>query len=446
MCTRDRKQRSCSFVVFAIALAVMCAALPAAASTQLVWARTHDSGDNFGATAVAVAADPGNGHVYVLARDDCCPLSTYDTLAYSSAGTLLWHATSSTAEDLPAGILVDPATHDVVVTGSRNRNRHTMYTIGYSSSGAVLWTRQLFPASGRAISVAGIADDGHGRVDVVGTTTAGGVGDYLTAAYRISNGTTLWHTRYAGPDGDSEAIAIAADPGKDRVYVTGTSLGTNFPELTTVAYSGTTGAQVWADRDTGSDDVALGLAVDTGTHQVYAVASNSGLMAIHAYSAAGTELWNSGYGQPNAVPGYPRAGLAVDSSTGQVYVSGDDEVAGGNVHTVLAAYSSTGTLKWSRNVHTGSNDLAWDVTVDPTNHRAYVAGERAASGGTNLVFATYAESSSGTSVWTATHASPQSGQDAEPAAITADPTKKQVYVAGYEQDQTSLVTTLAYKA
>lgn len=440
-------RRSTRLTLAVITATIVCGgAVTAAASTQLAWSRTHNAPSNFGATAIGVATDPGNGNVYVLARDGCCPLATYDTLAYDSAGTLLWHATSSTAEDVPAGIVVDPASHDVVVTGSRNVNRHVMYTINYSAAGAVLWTRALVPASGRAISVAGIADDGHGRVDVVGTTTANGSGDYLTAAYRVSTGTTLWHSRYDGPHGENSAIAVATDPGKGRVYVTGTSLGTNFQELTTVAYNAATGAQLWTARDTGNDDVALGLAVDPGTHHVYAVAANSGLMAVHAYAADGTEVWNSGYGQPNAVAGYPRAGLAVDASNGQVYVSGDDEVATGSVHTVLAAYSSAGTLLWSRNVHTGPNDLAWDLTADPANHDVYVAAERKAAGGTNLVFATYAETESGTAAWSATHASTQAGQDAEPTAITVDPTRKQVYVVGYEQKQTSVLITLAYKA
>lgn len=435
--------------VVGIVVGGMVFASPANANATKVWQKTYNTGESGGTGGKDVAADAGNGNVYVLNTSGCCLFSNMALVAYSKTGTKLWSALSSAATpdiDRPKAVTVDPSTHDVIITGTRGNN---MVTQAYSATGTRLWSI-VHRTTGTTFTPVDLAVDGHGRVIVASTSNnSGGNENYFTIAYQLSDGTRAWAMSYEGtPLGADEVAGIAADPGNDQVYVTGGSFGHNFLELTTVAYNGATGAQLWAARDTGNDDTAVAVAVDTGSHHVIATAATALsplVFRTFAFDASGNPLWNAEYDSPQHVNASPEA-ATVDSSNGQVYVAGEQRTPSGGSQTVLVGYSSSGTQLFAHVEHTGINDMPLDVAVDVANHNVYVAAEREDSTG-RLEFATFADTSAGARVWQAAHQTPFAVGIAGPSAIAVDPTAGQVYVTGAQSNDNGNndSITLAYK-
>ena len=87
-------------------------------------------------------------------------------------------------------------------------------------------------------------------------------------------GSQLWVRLYNGPGNSFDAAsAVAASPGRSRVFVTGESQGTRSgPDYATVAYSASTGARLWVQRYNGPGngfDSASAVAVRPGGATVY---------------------------------------------------------------------------------------------------------------------------------------------------------------------------------
>src|SRR5207244_1432326 len=133
--------------------------------------------------------------------------------------------------------------------------------------------------------------------------------DYGTLAYNASTGAQVWASRYNGPaNGDDDAYSLAVSPDGSRVYVTGCSYGSGTgDDYATVAYSASTGAQVWASRYNGpahGNDQANSLAVSPDGSRVYVTGWSPGSgtgedYATVAYSAStGAEVWISRYNGP----------------------------------------------------------------------------------------------------------------------------------------------------
>ena len=429
------------------AAALFVGIAPALASNQRVWLHTFSGGSN-NPLAKSVAVDPGNGHVYAFNEIDCCLLSSADIVAYASDGTKLWTVNSGDPiHDEPGAITVDLTTHDVLVTGRRAK---AMFTEAYSSAGTLLWTT-VRKVSGHEFAPVGIVSDGHGRVVVEAQSRDDGTGtnNFLTISYKISTGDRVWLARYGASNSDDPAIGIAADPAKRRVYVVGTSLGTNFPELVTIAYGAATGTPAWLARDTGGNDTPVGVAVDTSNHHVFAVSDTAADVLqwdTFAYSAAGAPLWHSTYHNPDGFNASP-AQVATDSTNGDVYVAGTQRTASNGSLDVLVGYSSTGSQLWSRTYDDGVAGFTRALTTDTSNHRIYVSGERTNSSG-DTVTMTRAVSATGTLEWNATLSSGVTNGSADPAALAADPGRGQVYLTGTESnsDGGATVFTAAYHA
>jgi DNA-binding beta-propeller fold protein YncE len=224
---------------------VLTAAM-AAGGSQL-WAKRYDGPASQLDQATAVAVDPKGGRVFVTGYDFGTTTGwDYATVAYNaSTGAMLWvkhYNGPGVGHDEAFAIAVAPDGSRVYVTGFgysvTTLNDYT--TIAYdASTGAKLWVKRYAgPANSedeaRAI---GVSPDGS-TVFVAGRSfTENEPSDYVTVAYRASDGSPLWTRRYNGPgDSGDEVAGLAVSPDGATVFVAGTSDGsTSFQDYATVA-------------------------------------------------------------------------------------------------------------------------------------------------------------------------------------------------------------------
>ena len=426
-------------IKFICSLVLLILVAPAAAKAQTEqWvARYNGQG---GANSIAV--DSNTGNVYVTGFSwGGETLQDYATVAYDAAGTELWVARyngPANGYDVPSAIAVDSNTGNVYVTG-RSDGIGTGYdyaTVAYDSRGAELWVAGYNGPGNQGDSATAIAVDSTGNVYVTGSSWGGAetMFDFATIKYDAT-GAELWVARYNGPASSGDwATAIAVDD-TGNIYVTGGSVGIGtFNDYATVAYDAT-GAQLWVARYNGPanfDDVARAIAVNSGTGNVYVTGESRGIgtfddYATVAYDSNGTELWVARYNGPGNDKDSASA-IAVDS-TGSVYVTGESEGLGTLIDYATVAYDSNGTELWVARYNGPANgyDIANAIAVDSTGS-VYVTG-RSEGIRTGYDYATIAYNSTGAEQWVARYNGPGNAQDIA-TAIAVDSTRN-VYVTGW---------------
>jgi outer membrane protein assembly factor BamB len=317
--------------------------------------------------------------------------------------------------------------------------------------GTELWTARYNGSASKNDVASGIAvgRGGH-RVYVTGSSMNGPVSpepfnsDYLTRAYRASDGTPLWTRRYNGPAKADDVAVSMAGPANGIVYVTGTTVtGTHLDRDTdsnylTVAYDARTGDRVWAaryDGPQGLDDEARASAVSADGSTLYVTGTSetvsSADYATVAFDAkTGKRLWASRYAGSGLDPVNAQS-LAANPDGTAVYVTGLSTGPSSYDYGTVAYDARTGKRVWTR-LYDGpahASDGATFILASPDGSTVYVTGESAAQ---NLLFdyATVAYSaSSGRRVWVKRYNGPGNRDDI-PWHLAASPDGSTVYVTG----------------
>jgi WD40 repeat protein len=222
----------------------------------------------------------------------------------ASTGAMIWTKRLSRAgsgANVSSSMALSSDGSRVFVTGySVGSNGYWDYaTVAYdASTGVKDWFKRYHgPGTGNdsASSVA-VSPDGS-RVFVTGFSTGSTpYWDYATVAYDAATGAEVWVKRYHGlGNGYDAANSIAVSPDGSRVFVTGNSTGSNgYWDYATVAYDASTGRKVWVRRYNGpghADDAASSVAVSPDGSRVFVTGSSSGSngygdYATIAYSAS----------------------------------------------------------------------------------------------------------------------------------------------------------------
>src|SRR3989339_894833 len=203
----------------------------------------------------------------------------------------------------------------------------------------------------------------------------------LTQLSLGDNVTPLWTKTYNGAtNGNDYGMGIAVDI-SGNIYVTGyesvTGQGNN---IWTRKYDNN-GSEVWTRTYNGaanSTDSGIGIAVDdsgnvyvTGTEEVTGQSYN---IWTRKYDSSGSEVWTKTYNGSANASDYGN-GIAVDD-IGNVYVTGCETVAGQNFsNTWTRKYDSNGTEVWTRTYNGAANsaDAGRGVAVDSIGN-IYVTG------------------------------------------------------------------------
>lgn len=283
---------------------------------DLLW--SHVIADVTGDAYVAV--DPGSGRVYVALQKkrESQGIGDWLTVAYDQLGNPLWLRTFGTRveSDTPYGLVADPLTGGVVVTG---RSGSANATVAYGPAGRPVWQRRD-EASGTASGIT-YSPSQNAVVLVVGSNT--------TLSVDAATGELRWQNTTSVPD--VRAVVVpAVDPARGTVYVTRT-----------------------VDPDAGGPD--------------------RGDWATQAINAEGTTLWESALKGPSEAGVDAPTGVAVDATSGNAYVVGRLQEAGGSrVDTYTVAYGATGQTLWTARYDAAGMESAGAVVVDPDDGEVYI--------------------------------------------------------------------------
>ena len=289
--------------------------------------------------------------------------------------------------DYGRGVAVD-AGGNVYITGytsgdlgGPNAGGYDTFLSRYDGAGTLAWTRQL--GTGSADYSLGVALDADGNVYITGRTSGdlgepnAGYGDAFLSKYDGA-GTLAW-TRQPGTGSYDASFGVAVDP-DGNVYIVGITSGdlggpnAGYNDAFLSKYDGS-GTLAWTRQlGTGSDDYSYGVAVDAGGN-VYITGYTDGNLGgpnaggddafLSKYDGSGTLAWTRQLGTGS--DDYSR-GVAVDAD-GNVYITGrtEGDLGGPNAggwDVFLSKYDGSGTLAWTRQLGTGSRDWSFGVAVD----------------------------------------------------------------------------------
>jgi outer membrane protein assembly factor BamB len=282
----------------------------------------------------------------------------------------------------------------IAVTGSTHpvgRGHANVLTTAFSTTdGSVVWSRRFgsprVADHGTAIS---ISEDGTTTAVAALSSLRDGTAVWRTIVYSTADGVPVWHRRVA----ELDATMLAPEGvfvGDDEVLVVGNAIrasegGFPIPALM-VSYDRSDGSIRWREafephRWTGSqpgaivhsssydpvaDVVYLGLQVDETPDQ-----NSMGVLAVDADS--GARLWRSWFVSPGGELGaHPSAmALAPDGST--VYIGGTFDCC--SIRYLLAFATADGTLRWSRDISSGSTGLS-ALATSPDGAHVFGGGEQ----------------------------------------------------------------------
>jgi hypothetical protein len=327
----------------------------------------------------------------------------YLTIKYDPQGNELWtqrfygNPTFTTKNyDSPRSIAVD-LSGNVYVTGSSwadGQTNHDCLTIKYDTNGNLIWTaryEQAAPGSyGQDVKV-----DAGGNVYVFGVEPGPSSIEFVTIKYN-SDGIEQWvknHSAYA-------LIPAAMEIDENgNVYVTGGD-----SEFNTVKYN-SSGDSIWSAIFNGPQSIASpsSLTVDSfGNVYVTGMAVNAGYSgqeyATVKYNSSGQELWSAaydGFGDDQFVT--VAEAIALDA-TGNVYVTGISQGAnwlqGDLTDYATVKYNNDGVEQWAVRYHRPPDGNEFAIGVHVSNDgQVYVSGEgEVASNPSEIITIKYSQS------------------------------------------------------
>jgi len=239
------------------------------------------------------------------------------------------------------------------------------------SSTPPLWTRHWTPPSGDRFDGGHLARAATGDLYVGGVITRGGSGqtDWLVARY-TSAGVRKWVHAFAGPSGDDDLNAIAADARGNVIAVGVVQTAAHDTDWMVVKWS-RAGKRLWKKQVDGTahgSDGAVDVVV-ASNGSIYVTGSvrrtgtsDDGLTV--KYSPGGHVLWSKHYdGAEHGSDGL--IAIARDAKD-RVYVTGYDHAAARADDCLLVRYSAGGHRDWVRRWGDPvalKNDMGYDVVV-----------------------------------------------------------------------------------
>jgi len=307
---------------------------------------------------------------------------------------------------------VTPVMLTAASAGSGTADQSDAFVAKYDTTLNLQWIRQLGGTG--ADKGSGVAVDAAGCTYAIGTFTGTGtfVSTTLASAGALDgyvvkldpSGNLLWAIRFGGT-GNDEPAAIALGAG-GRVYVSGRFTGTTrfgaLPSFTSAGnydaflacFDATTGGALWAQKAGASgNDGATAVAVEASGNPFMAgsfsgtvgfgatsLTSAGGTDAfVAAYTSAGSVLWSRRYGSTGADEARSLALLSPNklslagSFQGTVAFGPSNLTSRGGLDAFVAQLTAVGTAEQAWSLGGPGDDVAHGVSADPVGN-LYLSG------------------------------------------------------------------------
>lgn len=316
---------------------------------------------------------------------------------YDFSGAVLWTRQFGTAfYDYAYGITTDGTGIYIVgstngALGQTNFGSNDAFVRKYDAAGNEQWTHQSGTTSsdyayGISVDASGVYIAGNTYGTFLYQTNAGG-SDAFVLKSDLNNGNELW-IRQFGTITSDYASGISVDA--TGIYVAGYTYGTLPGQTSAGDYDAfarkydSGGNELWTRQfgsDGPSEDVYTSITVDGNiytagrTYGTLAGQTSAGLSDafVRIYDANGTVLWTCQFG---TVSDDYVNGIAVDATgmyvAGYTYGTFPGQTRAGRYDVFVRKYDFNGTELWTRQFGTTTYDYAYGISVDAAG--VYVAG------------------------------------------------------------------------
>jgi uncharacterized delta-60 repeat protein len=406
------------------------------------WVARYNGTGNGADRAWAMAVDK-SGNVVVTGQSaataDWYSSSDFATVKYSPTGKRLWvqrYDGSQNRDDSARAIAVDAA-GNVFVTGTTNlSDGDFILTVKYGPDGKRLWIRRHDDGVTDTNAGWAVAVDASGNAYVAGEVWDPGSAtncDAVIIKYNPS-GKALWAKKVNGAANGWDSLNAIATDGAGNVYAAGKSwgAGTSFDYLAVKLNSN--GKLLWAKKYNGTgnlDDRVNAMAVDAaGNVYVTGESQVAGMDFDYAtlkYDAAGNQLWVQRYDGPGNDTDQAAA-LGVDGS-GNVYVTGISDGAAGDADAATIKYGPDGDEVWVQRYNGPGKgaDQAEALGLDAAGN-IYITGSSLAADRYYFDYVTIKYDAGGAPVWVKRYNG--SGRSDDYAEALALDKSGNVFVAG----------------
>ncbi len=402
-----------------------------------LWLVTYNYTGNLDDYGVKIAADAAD-NVYVAGYGYNTALNLdYLVVKYSAAGTQQNLATFNGVaqlDDVLADMAID-ASGNILVTGKSKTtaNKDDYATIKYNSTLAVQWTK-TYDQAGKTDRATGIYVDANGDAYVTGRSSNGTDDDYATIKYLGANGNNGWaQPRFYDSNGTDQATDIAGNT--NEVVITGTKFNGAQNDIQTVAYNPANGTQLWSTayanpngKDESPNQITIGagdVAIVTGTTNISTTAVSNNDILVLKYNISGTQQFSKIIGgDANADD---NGSASVVDASGNIFTAGAFVNASTMKDAVLVNHDAGGTLQFNKTYNGLGEFTDKGIALCMSSGILYGTGYSYAYN-QDRNFCTIKYDAAGNKLWTKTFNGPNSDTD-EPIGIAPDGSGN-VYVVG----------------
>ncbi len=303
-----------------------------------------------------------------------CVMFANNNIVSAAEGDVVWtkfHNGSGNGDDKGQGIAVD-SDGNVYVTGYEyNGTNDNIFVRKYDKGGNEIWTKFHNGTDNEDDRGLGIAVDSSGNVYVTGFE-GNDTGSFIWVRKYDKDGIEIW-TRTPRVGSWDKGCGIAVDGnGNGNVYVTGRVLNAGVDNSWVRKYD-KDGTEIWTKMDDGIFyQTGYGIAVDDSSGNVYVTGfegnNTCNYIWVRKYDEDGIEIWTRTHEGGWSI-GY---GIALDSS-GNVYVTGRENKPHSNICIWVGKYDKDGTEIWTRTHEGGCWNIGYGIALDSSGN-VYVTG------------------------------------------------------------------------
>jgi uncharacterized delta-60 repeat protein len=375
-------------------------------SGTLQWQRTLGGVSSDNGNGIAVDS---SGNVYITGNTASSGEGLADAVVakYNTTGTLLWQRTiGGTGNENGFGIAVD-GLGDAYILGTTNSQAvgsADFLVAKFSTTGDLIWQRALGTTSTDSSDFGGCIAITGSKIIIAGDNGSPTTALVIALPIDGSGTGTFGDWTYQDTTLVSSPSSLTSNTSTLTGINTTLTQTTTSIEETSIPFDSSTGVlyRVKTLSGTSSAGGAGPCIAKDSSNNIYIVASISGVGAggndlfVAKYNSGGSLIWQRALGGASTEAGYA---IGVDI-LGNVYATGFTQSSGAGSHDVLVVkYNTNGVFQWQRTLGGTGSDYGYGLAVESSTGDVYLCGPAQSQSAGSFDFLTVKYNTSGTLVW-----------------------------------------------